>query len=582
MTEFAAFQFLQPGWLLLLPALWLLIRIYSRHSRRPSMWSRICDPELLHKMLVEKPGRDGNQWLIGIIIIVLTLGVLALAGPSWRQQSHPVMESISARVVALDLSRSMLVEDVSPKRFTQAVAAAREIISSDFDGETGLVVFAGAAFVVSPLSRDATTLLAFLNALDPSTMPEDGTRIDLAIDVAAELLAASVAGNGQIFIVTAGDTDSQEAVQAALNAANLGHSVSVLAIGTAAGGPLLNKQGGLTRDPEGKILLSRSNFALLERVAQAGRGSIIALTGSRVYGDLLLARLGANQLVESERATDRSNRVAANDGVWIVWLMLPFALLLFRKNLVWMILLSVLLPFDGDLYAREWDSFWTHPEWLAFEAYRQGDYQSSYELSSSPALQAAAYYRSGEYQRALELYAEDDSAQAAYNRGNAFAQQQLFAEALLAYQQALLQNPEFAPARYNKRLLELYLEQQAEIDNGLTNDSTDGEAADETFEQPGTEARIGINDQYQTNPADDLQLGPGLGASMQSAQVDPFESFDGLEQQLERFVLRAQGADQLPDPEFIERWIKTLPETSTDLYRRKFLRDYQRQKRQPR
>jgi len=69
---------------------------------------------------------------------------------------------------------------------------------------------------------------------------------------------------------------------------------------------------------------------------------------------------------------------------------------------------------------------------------------------------------------------------------------------------------------------------------------------------------------------------------MQSTQVDPFESFDGLEQQLERFDIRAQGDDQLPDPEFIERWIKTLPETSTDLYRRKFLRDYQRQKRQPR
>ena len=69
---------------------------------------------------------------------------------------------------------------------------------------------------------------------------------------------------------------------------------------------------------------------------------------------------------------------------------------------------------------------------------------------------------------------------------------------------------------------------------------------------------------------------------MQSAQVDPFESFDGLEQELERFILRGRDGDQPPDPEFIERWIKSLPETSTDLYQRKFLRDYQRQRRQPR
>jgi Ca-activated chloride channel family protein len=582
MMEFTAFQFLYPGLLLLLPALWLLIRIYSGHSRRASMWSRICEPKLLYKMLAEKPGRASNRWLIVTMIIVLTLGVLALAGPSWRKQSYPVMESISARVVALDLSRSMLVEDISPKRFTQAVAAAREIISSDFDGDTGLVVFAGAAFVVSPLSRDEATLLAFLNALDPSTMPEDGTRIDLAIDTSADLLAASIAGNGQIFIITAGDTGGQQAVQAAINAANQGHSVSVLAIGTAAGGPLLNKEGGLTRGPEEKVLLSKSNFALLERVSQAGRGSMVSLTGSSAYADLLLARLGANQLIESELATDRSNRAAANDGVWIVWLMLPFALLLFRKNLVWMILLSVLLPVDSDLYAQEWDSFWTHPEWLAFKAYRQGDYQSSYELSSNPALQAAAYYRAGEYQRALELYAEDESAEAIYNRGNTLAQQQLFAEALLAYQQALLQNPELDPARYNKRLLELYLEQQAEIDNGLVTDSSNNESAEDSLDQPGDEMRIGINQQYQTNPAEDLQPGSGFGASMQSTQADPFENFDGLEQQLERFDLLAQRKDQLPDREFIERWIKTLPETSTELYRRKFLRDYQRQKRQSR
>ena len=580
MTELAAFQFLNPGWLLLLPAVWLLTWNYSGHSRRPSMWNRICDPKLLHKMLAGKPNRDNNRWLAVTMTVVLTLGVLAAAGPSWRQQSYPMMQSASARVVALDLSRSMLVEDVRPQRLAHAVAAAREIISADFDGETGLVVFAGAAFVVSPLSRDANTLLAFLDALDPSTMPQDGTRIDLAIVAAEELLLASIAGNGQIFIITAGDTNSQEAVQAALNAADLGHSVSILAIGTAAGGPLLNADGGLVRDPEGNYLLSRSNFALLQRIARAGKGSIIELTGSSASADLLISKLGANQLMESKSASDKSNRAAANGGVWIVWLMLPFALLLFRKNLIWMILITVLAPVDGEVYAGERDSFWEHPEQLAFEAYQQGDYQLSYELSSNPALQAAAYYRSGQYQQALELYGEDDSAQSLYNRGNALAQQQQFPEAILAYQQALTLNPELAPARYNKRLLELYLEQQ--IENGLANDSAAGDSADDTLDPPDTETRIGISEQFQTNPAEDLQLGPGLGASMQSAQVDPFESFDGLEQELERFILRARDGDQLPDPEFIERWIKSLPETSTDLYQRKFLRDYQRQRRQPR
>jgi Ca-activated chloride channel family protein len=533
-------------------------------------------------MLVGNPDRDGDRWLAFIIAIVLTLGVLAIAGPSWRQQSHPMMESANARVVALDLSGSMLVEDLKPNRFAHAVSAAREIISADFDGETGLVVFAGAAFVVSPLSRDANTLLAFLDALDPSTMPEDGTRMDLAIGTAQDLLSASISGSGRIFVITAGDSNHQQAVQAARKAADLGHSVSILTIGTTAGGPLLNADGGLLRDPQGKLQLSRSNITLMERVAQAGKGSMLTLMESGAYADLLITRLNANQLIESNQVNDNSNRAAANGGVWIVWLMLPLALLLFRKNLFWMILVGVLIPDDGELHASELSSIWVHPERLAFEAYQQGDYQTCYQLSRNPSLQAAAYYRSGHYQQALELYAEGQSAQSAYNRGNTLAQQHRFDEAILAYQQALILNTELEPARYNKRLLELYLEQQSENDNGLTNDNTEGESADYTQDQSSVETRIGISGQLQTNPADDLQPGSGLGASTGSGQLDPFEQFDGLEQELDRFVLMDQNEDQLPRAEFIERWIKTLPETSTDLYRRKFLRDYQRQKRQSR
>jgi hypothetical protein len=94
--------------------------------------------------------------------------------------------------------------------------------------------------------------------------------------------------------------------------------------------------------------------------------------------------------------------------------------------------------------------------------------------------------------------------------------------------------------------------------------------------------RIGIATELQSNPADDQQPGPGSGANRQSGQVDPMERFDGAEMEQERFVLRAQGPGEMPDPEFISRWISSLPETSTELYRRKFLRDFRRQQRQPR
>ena len=532
-------------------------------------------------MLADAPGSNRNDWLAWILAIVLTIGLLSAAGPSWRKQSYPMLESTSARVLALDLSRSMLVEDVRPQRFAHAVAAAKEIISADFDGETGLVVFAGAAFVVSPLSRDATTLLAFIDALDPSTMPEDGTRIDLAIRSAQDLLAASVAGRGQIIIVTAGASDNEEALPAALTAANEGHRIYVLAIGTTAGGPVLDAEGRLLRNPQGKVVLSKTNFALLDRLAQAGKGGLVTMADSTAVDELLMSRLSANQLIESDPADDSSDRAAANDGAWLVLLMLPLALLLFRKNLIWMVLLGVLFPGDRELYAKEGNLFWNHPEQLAFEAYQQGDFQTSYELSTDPLLQGSAYYRSGQYQQALEMYGKDESAQSIYNLGNTLAQQHQFPEAVLAYQKALELNPQLGQARYNKRLIELYLEQQNETIKRQSSETDDGESPGDA-ELPNAEARIGVAGQELTNPADDQQSGPGLGASMQMGQADPFERFDGLEQEMERFALQAQDAGQLPDAELVERWINALPETSTDLFRRKFLRDFQRQKRQAR
>ena len=582
MTEQFTFQFLNPGWLLLLPPAWWLSWIFSRHSRRQSMWARVCEPRLLDNMIAGRKTWHGTRLLAWTLSIIITLTILAAAGPSWRKQSYPILESTSARIIVLDLSRSMLVEDIKPKRLVHAIAAAREIISTDYEGETGLVVFSGHAFVVSPLSKDAKTLLAFLDVLDPSTMPEDGTRIDLAISAAQNLLEASFAGKGQIVVITAGaSTDGTGAMQAALKAANQGHRISILAIGTAAGAPLLDLEGRQVRDKDGKSVLTRTNFQLLERIAQIGNGSLVGLKDTRGNGDTLFSRLGADELIESDKLADSSQRAAANDGVWLVWLILPFTLVLFRKNLIWMILLTVMVPDGREFYAKEWDSFWNHSEKLAFEAYQRGDYQLSYELSSNPLLQGSAYYQSGKYQQALELFSEDDSAASNFNLGNSLAQQNRFPEAILAYQKALLLNPDLVSASYNKRLIEIFLEQQSETNGTQSGDSDEGESSNEFQNQGDTEMRIGVAE-TSTNPGDDPELGPGLGASIQpGGQVDPFERFDGQEEALQRFVLRAQTGEQL-DPEFLESWIKSLPETSTDLFRRKFLRDAQRQKRQSR
>lgn len=171
---------------------------------------------------------------------------------------------------------------------------------------------------------------------------------------------------------------------------------------------------------------------------------------------------------------------------------------------------------------------------------------------------------------------------ALYNQANTLVQLQRYPEAKTGYQQALELDPGFGNARYNMRLLELFLRQQADSVGENSGASDAGDPGDDPAAGEIGEMRIGITSELQVNPADEQQLGPGFGAAQQPGQVDPLERFDGSEANQERFVLRALSAEQMPRPETIERWISSLPETSTELYRRKFLRDYLRQQQQQR
>ena len=593
MNALASFQFLQPLWLLLLPVLWIVIWIHLRQARRASIWTRLCDAHLLQHMMSTQGSNSSHAVPALILGSLLSIGVTAVAAPSWSSLAQPVMESPQARVIVLDLSRSMLVQDVRPSRFQHALAAANEVIGNGYQGETGLVVFAGSAFVLSPLSRDAATLLAFIEAMHPDAMPEDGSDLELAINKARDLLQASPDDQGQILLISSGDSDNtsesgERAVQAAFDAAAQDLRVSVLAIGTVAGGPLLDQKGGLVRNSDGQVRISKTDFELLNRIAEAGEGALRVVNGNGISGDLLSSRLDASALVESSRQRrDRSAGDAADDGVWVVWLMLPLLLILFRRNMFFVLFVAVLMQsgqesFAADETSTETSRFWSHRETVAFNAYQQGNYNLAGNVSNRPMLRGASFYRSGQFQQALEQFNEDDSAASLYNLANTLVQLERYPEALARYQQVLDLDPGFESARYNKRLLELFIVQQAEADSPGQEITSEKGADGEIPTEDALEMLIGIATELQPNPADEQQPGPGSGASHEGGQVDPLERFDGREVAPERFVLRAQSPDQTPDSTFIERWISSLPETSSEMYRRKFLRDLRRQQRQPR
>ncbi len=577
MNETDAFRLLEPAWLLLLPLVWMLLWLFARRHWRQFGWRDWCDPRLLAKLESSGGSGSGRHRLAWILALVLTLAIVAASAPSWRQQAQPVMDTLSARVLVLELSRSTLVEDVRPNRFFNLLAAARKLLEGDFDGETGLVVYAGAVFVVSPLTSDSGTLLAFLDALSPEIMPLDGARVDQAIAAAQGLLDASMAGRGQVVVLTDGIDDVDRAAAAVLAATGRGHRVSLLASGTAEGGPLKDRAGNLIRDAGGGFRLEKTDYSRLRQIARLGKGVLLELGQNPSLEQLARYMPTTRGLFEGSAGDDLVERDAANEGYWLVWLMLPFTLLLFRRNQFWVLLFACWLPFHEDAGAVGWEDLLQHAERRAYEAFQRGDYDRVLDLSRDPLLKGSACYRLHRFDCAIDYFARHDSAEAQFNLGNAHAQRQQFPEAIVAYNRALDLDPRLSDALINLRLVEAYLRRQAPDDAALV----EGSEAEESAGDPNTfgnaQPRIGMAGQTLPNPADSQQATAGLGASGEAGSLAAEDPFDGSEQRLEEFILRATGDREVPDPVLVERWLQSLPESSSELFRRIFMRDYQRQ-----
>ncbi len=230
----------------------------------------------------------------------------------------------------------------------------------------------------------------------------------------------------------------------------------------------------------------------------------------------------------------------------------------------------------------DWETLLNHSEQRAFEAYLQDDYATAIELSSTPVLQGSAYYRMQQYQQAYDIFNAQNSAVAFYNSGNALVHLQKFPEAVIAFKKALSIDPEMANAKFNQALIESYLAQQLTAVNADSSGEEEGDSAEEVLEQASSLSRPGSSGERSENPGDSQQAGFGVGASNQSGSLDLSDDYDGRDPQLENFNLQEASMEDLPDPAIIERWIDSLPQASSDLFQRKFLRDYNRQKNQSR
>ncbi|HUB91628.1 MAG TPA: tetratricopeptide repeat protein [Dyella sp.] len=525
------FHFLQPLWLFGLLALPLLIGFCMRGDAAQRALSRLADPALLPYLIGGEKRRTRAP--SGLLALGWTLGILALAGPTWSRVTEPMFNDRAAQVVALSLSKHMLARDVQPSRIERARYKVRDLLMANRDGLNALIGYAGQSFVVAPLSSDAHSLDSLLEAMSPSVMPVDGDNAAQAIEQGVKLIHdAKLAGGSIVLVTDDADTAAQAAARAALVS---GVHVSVLGIGTTQGAPIASGDGGFVHDDQGNIAMARRNDGALQALAAAGGGRYVPMSDNADDIAALHAQLHPAQ--HASVAEGQEADVWQDRGPWLLLPLLLVAAMAFRRGWVLLVVLILLPLLPPTANASGWRDWWQRPDQQAASALRQGHAAKAQQLAKDPAWRGAAAYRAGDYTAAEQALQQAKGADAPYNLGNALARLGRYHDAIKAYDRALQINPHNDDAQANRKLVEEALRKQQQTSSSSPQQQHAGGQNGQSKQngQGGSSSGQPQQDQNQQN-----------GQSGQQQQGDQPQNGQGQGQQQQADAQQGNGKQNAP------------------------------------
>ena len=260
--------------LLLVPALAVFLR-WSEYRQR-ALLARLGDAELIGQLSPDV-NRRGRRIRSGLWVLAMALVVIALARPQWGASVQVVEREGIQIMIALDVSESMLAEDVAPNRLVRAKVEVASLLNRLSGDEAGLVLFSGASFIQFPITFDFSTAETFLRSANPRVISRPGTAIADAIGTALTGFDSEHRGQKAIIIMSDGENHESDPFGAASEAARQGVVVFTVGLGTSAGAniPQYNTEGlvtGVKTDAAGVAVLTRLNEATLQQIARAGNG----------------------------------------------------------------------------------------------------------------------------------------------------------------------------------------------------------------------------------------------------------------------------------------------------------------------
>ena len=310
--------------------LWLLpaavLTMVFRNRQRKKAMEQFADTGLLGRLTGEE--YKGRRFLKGIFLVgALGFMIVALAGPRWGSHYQEVSQKGVDIIVAVDVSPSMMVEDIKPNRLERARREILDFIKVVQGDRIGLTAFSGAAFVQCPLTLDYGALNMFMNMLSPDLIPVPGTDLGSAIETSLSSFDFKSETDKVILLITDGEDNEKRGLKAARKAAKKGVKIFIFGIGDSAGGPIPGgtEKGGFKKDKLGKLVLSKLDEAGLEKIAATTGGTYVR----SVAGDLDLDILYFDGIkLRTEATTLKSGKIKVYEERFTFFLLAAFLCLL--------------------------------------------------------------------------------------------------------------------------------------------------------------------------------------------------------------------------------------------------------------
>ena len=493
MTWWQDFHFLRPYWLLALVIPVLLFGMIMGKTYVQSAWSKVCDKNLLDFLLVKGSGQKGNYLKYSMPFSALFL-VIALAGPTWMKKDNPALSMDNPVMILLNMSGEMWNKDVSPNRISRAKYVVKDLTSTLKNTESGLIVYSREPFVITPLTEDGAIIDNLLPALEMNIMPQDGDRLDRAVDLAVERMKNVGFSNGNIIVLTSNIGERFDKVlESAAKASHEGFDVNIINMNSAENDKLkmvANKGNGVY------LSYNQSLSSLIDKI-----------------NDITMKEIKQSQNMQT---------VWTDSGWYFLWFPLILLLGYFRRGLIFLFILGMFEAYSNTASAN----WFLNNNQQGLKNFEKQNYDVAADKFTDQRWKGAALYKKGDYAAAYESFSKKDDAVALYNQGNALAKMGKIDEAIKKYEEALQKKQKFPDAKFNLEYLKKQKQQKQQKQQSQQKDKKQNEQQNEKNTQQNAEQN------EQQDKKDDLQKkqSENQDSSMTDSKKNPSQAESSKEQ----------------------------------------------------